>query len=228
MQLDVLVKNKGSKNWTIVSGSGALVNPDNFAQVIRNVSIFTWATASHSINSPTPQLSVYRYDANLKPKGSLKIPFHFTASVEPPVDVGLLVLFDYYESGKEEKPYRGVAHSAVVKVVYTDSAFDLQRCVATKFSPLFQQANTFYTSIHFNSIFLYIMGLATLAGAGYLIKNTYFVQSVKKTKRASISVVKTNSADPQSADTFNQEWIPDHVLRQQKSGKSPSIRKRKA
>lgn len=130
--------------------------------------------------------------------------------MEPPVDVGVLVFVDYVANNADKTKYRSVAYQDVVKVVYTDSAFDLQ------------------------SIILYIIGLAFAAGILVVTKNAFLGPAPKK-RTSKVTVPASSAAPVASKETgtmnrqYSDEWIPDHVKRAT-AGANPSgkgLKKRK-
>ncbi|KAJ3087019.1 SWI/SNF and RSC complex subunit Ssr1 [Quaeritorhiza haematococci] len=148
-------------------------------------------------------LTGYRYDVTLQPGHEATIPFVFQIESEA-MEYGLVVLVDYIDN--EDTPHRAVAFSGAVTFANSDSMFDLQ------------------------SLFLYFLGLAIVGGVGYLSYQS-FVGGTKKTRKARPAPVVPDVKDETGtkSDTFDTDWIPEHVLKSQDAAAkrtSPRLKKR--
>ncbi|KAJ3323705.1 hypothetical protein HDV06_001435 [Boothiomyces sp. JEL0866] len=108
-------------------------------------------------------------------------------------EYGLVVLVDYYDS--EEPAYKSVGCIDTIKIVYSDSLFDLQ------------------------SISIYLLLIGVVVGLIYIVVTPSGDAEAKtskpKVKKAAPAPVKKEDSQTEA----NMEWIPDHVANTHKTTK---------
>ncbi|KAJ3306254.1 hypothetical protein HDV03_000174 [Kappamyces sp. JEL0829] len=110
------------------------------------------------------------------------LKFKFTPQMEASKR-GLLILIDYYDS--DEPAYKSIGHLNTIELVYADSLYDLQ------------------------SISIYILLLALIAGSGYYVfAPSQGKREEKKPKRTPKKPVDESKSEEEEAD---MDWIPAHV-----------------
>ncbi|RUS18271.1 translocon-associated protein, alpha subunit [Endogone sp. FLAS-F59071] len=104
-KLVVSFSNKDSANYTIGILSGAFVNPNNFSQIVRN-------------------LTALRYETPINAGETIDIPFSFHSEIAPQ-DLGLVVLVDFVDAAGNN--FRAVGFNSTVSIVDPPhSIFDIQ------------------------------------------------------------------------------------------------------
>ncbi|KAG2177301.1 hypothetical protein INT43_007958 [Umbelopsis isabellina] len=104
-KLNVYFDNQADEAYTVNYISGALVKPDDFSTIVRN-------------------LSVYKYDLTIPAKQKIAIPYQFHSEFSPQ-DLGLTVIIDFSDAKKN--PVRGIAYNGTVTVTDPEhSIFDVQ------------------------------------------------------------------------------------------------------
>ncbi|KAM3582609.1 hypothetical protein VKS41_005252 [Umbelopsis sp. WA50703] len=104
-KLNVYFDNQADEAYTVNYISGALVKPDDFSTIVRN-------------------LSVYKYDLTIPAKQKIAIPYQFHSEFSPQ-DLGLTVIIDFSDANKN--PVRGIAYNGTVTVTDPEhSIFDVQ------------------------------------------------------------------------------------------------------
>lgn len=104
-KLNVYFDNQADEAYTVNYISGALVKPDDFSAIVRN-------------------LSVYKYDLTIPAKQKIAIPYQFHSEFSPQ-DLGLTVIIDFSDAKKN--PVRGIAYNGTVTVTDPEhSIFDVQ------------------------------------------------------------------------------------------------------
>ncbi|RUS27276.1 translocon-associated protein, alpha subunit [Jimgerdemannia flammicorona] len=104
-KLVVSFSNKDTVSYTVSILSGVLVNPNNFTQIVRN-------------------LTALRYDTPIGTGETVDIPFSFHSEIAPQ-DLGLVVLVDFLDTNGNS--HRAVGFNSTVTIVDPPtSIFDLQ------------------------------------------------------------------------------------------------------
>ncbi|KAI8814376.1 hypothetical protein BJ742DRAFT_785105 [Cladochytrium replicatum] len=130
-------------------------------------------------------------NVNIAAGKALNVTYKFKLDVEPQ-DLGLSVFVHWYNA--DESNVRSLGYRGVIKVSSNDSLFDLQ------------------------SLFLAVLLLGGIGAAGYYSYNTYILGG-KKTRKARAPKPTKEEAAAQAAapQTVQDEWIPDHVKKQQEA-----------
>ncbi|KAJ1551186.1 hypothetical protein HK405_014997, partial [Cladochytrium tenue] len=135
-------------------------------------------------------LTAQRYSLPLEPSQEATVPFRFIADVEAQ-DIGLVVFLDYFDN--DEVPNRAVAYKGIIKVIASDSTFDLAG----------------------------LSIIAMFAAGGYYLfqylAKVYFPEAiVKKTRRSAVAIREEIAA---KKEVLVDDWIPDHVKKAEETKK---------
>ncbi|KAI9024091.1 translocon-associated protein, alpha subunit [Hyaloraphidium curvatum] len=103
--LAINVTNNGKMNYTILAMAGVLVSPNNFSQVLRN-------------------LSAYRYGRVVQPGNTESMPYYFRVDIDPE-DLGMVVIAEYMDANNQS--YRNYAFRGTINITEQEMHFyDLQ------------------------------------------------------------------------------------------------------
>ncbi|KAI8969133.1 hypothetical protein BDF20DRAFT_146957 [Mycotypha africana] len=145
-------------------------------------------------------LTASRYEKLLQPGSTLQIPYNFYSEFAPG-DHGLTVYVDLLN---EKTVTRIVGYNGTITVTDPENSF---------FDP--------------QLIVLYIVLIAGAVGVGYVIREAFFADTKKKTKKAK-KVIESNEKpthrDEKGEMVLDQSWIPEQHLNLSKG--SPKAKKR--
>ncbi|KAJ3270056.1 hypothetical protein HDV01_000604 [Terramyces sp. JEL0728] len=162
------ITNKSDLTKTVFGLTGIYTDKDDVKKVIAKI--------------PTEKVQII-----VKPGKTQFLKYKFMPQAEAG-DFGLVVLVDYYDS--EEPAYKSVGCIDTIKIVYSDSLFDLQ------------------------SISIYLLLIGVVVGLVYVIATPSGDSDSKATKKPKAKKAAPPPVKREDSQTeANMEWIPDHVAK---------------
>ncbi|TPX45127.1 hypothetical protein SeMB42_g03438 [Synchytrium endobioticum] len=196
------IRNRGIKNetYTVFGLTGRLVNPLDFAHVVRN-------------------LTAFRYIVSLAPHEEATLPYTVKVDLDP-MEVGMVVVVDYIDSA--ENRFRGLGVSDIVTISSPLATLDLQALSVYLLLLVFAIGVAYFTYTTFLAQYL---PKPALSASG---KRRATVTAIRPSEAASSGSGDENApvlspASPASAGNLDMDWIPDHV----KAAASPASSKGK-
>jgi hypothetical protein len=202
------MKNIGFKNetYTVFGLNGVLVNPQNFSEIIRN-------------------LTAFRYIISIDPYEEATLPFKLKVDLDP-MEVGMLVVVDYFDS--EDNILRGLGFQDIVKITSPIAKFDLEALSVYIILILFVIAVVYFTYTTFLAQYLpnptsFSSGKRKTTVTGKTRSCEGDASSLPGAQVSDNGAGVTVPNAPVGSGNVDLDWIPDHV----KNATSPKIKKRK-